>query len=202
MDHQLKRHADMHQTPEDLTRSILDFWFGPLGVDGQYARQDSWFRVDPAFDAACSARFRADAADAARGALDALMNTPEGSLALVLLLDQLPRNIYRGHRNAFAADAKAREVADAAIAHGHDQRLPKGQRLFLYLPFEHSEDLADQERAVRLIARLDDAEQLRWAERHRDVIARLGRFPHRNRILGRISSAEEAAFLERPGASF
>jgi uncharacterized protein (DUF924 family) len=113
----------------------------------------------------------------------------------VLLLDQMPRNIYRGRPEAFAADGAARAVAGRALGRGFDAPLPVERRLFLYLPFEHSEDLADQQRAVALIGGLGDPDWLHWAERHRAVIARFGRFPHRNRILGRPDTAEEAAFL-------
>jgi uncharacterized protein (DUF924 family) len=185
-----------------LTHRVLDFWFGPVDTEGRYARQATWFRADPAFDSACNAAFGQETARAAVGELDGLTATREGSLALVLLLDQFPRNIYRGQAQAFSADAKAREVARKSLARGDDQLLSKRQRLFLYLPFEHSEDLTDQELAVRLVATLGDLEQLRWAERHRDLIARFGRFPHRNAILGRVSTPEEAAFLKRPGSSF
>ena len=127
-------------------------------------------------------------------------------MALVLLLDQMPRNIERGGPLAFAADAKARAVARQAIARGYDRDLPPHRRPFLYLPFEHSEDLADQEEALRLFARLPEGEyrerQLDHARRHHAVIARFGRFPHRNAALGRISTAEEEAFLASPDAPF
>ncbi len=138
----------------------------------------------------------------ARGELDGLQASAEGSLTLVLLLDQLPRNIHRGRPEAFAADEKARAVARRAIERGFDKELAKPQRLFLYLPFEHSESLADQDLALELISPLCDEEQTYWARRHHDVIARFGRFPHRNGILGRGSTAEEMAFLNSPEPSF
>lgn len=113
-----------------------------------------------------------------------------------------PRNIHRGRPEAFAGDARARDVARHALARGFDQRLAAVQRLFLYMPFEHSEDMADQDLAVALIGALRSDEQTRWARLHRDVIARFGRFPHRNRILGRPSTPDEEAFLQEPGSRF
>jgi uncharacterized protein (DUF924 family) len=186
----------------DATRQVLDFWFGAPTRDGDYEHRSSWFCAEPAFDAECLARFGALCAMAAADELGGLQNSAEGSLALVLLLDQFPRNIHRGRPEAFAADSKARQVSRRAIARGFDGKLPRLQRLFLYLPFEHSEDLADQDLAVRLIGSLGDEEQTYWVSRHRDVIARFGRFPHRNAILGRENTAEEEAFLKRPGSSF
>ena len=118
------------------------------------------------------------------------------------MLDQLPRNIHRGRPEAVAADEKARAVARRAIERGFDKELAKPRRLFLYLPFEHSESLADQDLALELISALGDEEQTYWARRHRDAIARFGRFPHRNAILGRDSTAEEMAFLNSPEPSF
>jgi uncharacterized protein (DUF924 family) len=186
----------------DAARQVLEFWFGAPTHDGGYEHRSRWFRAQAAFDAECLARFGALCAMAAASELEELQNSAEGSLALVLLLDQLPRNIHRGRAQAFAADGKAREVARRAIERGFDGRLSRLQRLFLYLPFEHSEDLADQDLAIRLIGSLGDEEQTYWARRHRDVIARFGRFPHRNAILGRENTAEEEEFLKSPGSSF
>ncbi|MCY1012744.1 DUF924 domain-containing protein [Nannocystis pusilla] len=124
-------------------------------------------------------------------------------MALVILLDQFPRNMFRGTPEAFASDAKAREVANAALDAGHEHALTQEERLFLYLPLEHSEELADQERCVELMRALDETPMwLDYAVRHRDVIARFGRFPHRNAVLGRESTAEECEFLMQPGSSF
>jgi uncharacterized protein (DUF924 family) len=141
-----------------------------------------------------------------------LNNTSRGRLALILLLDQLPRSIHRGTPEAFAQDAAARQVADSGLAAGADRLLRPIERLFFYLPFEHSEDLADQHRSVRLFRELGESVLesqrdvfsgfLDYAVRHREVIERFGRFPHRNRILGRESTPEELAFLEEPGSSF
>lgn len=174
---------------------VLAFWFServaPL-----------WFRSDPALDAEIRERFGALVTAAAAGELDDWLETPEGALALVILLDQFPRNIYRGTPAAFAADAKARAVADRALARGHDHQLAPARRMFLYLPFEHSEQLADQERSLALFTALGDAELLDYAVRHREIIARFGRFPHRNAVLGRPSTIEEQAFMTQPGSAF
>jgi uncharacterized protein (DUF924 family) len=179
----------------DAIHDILEFWFG-------VADRKAWFEVDPAFDAAISERFRELVLPATAGAHDAWARTPEGALALILLLDQFPRNIHRGTPMAFASDAKAREIARDALQAGTDRKLPLDRRPFLYLPFEHSERLDDQELCCRLMATLENPEMLDYAERHRRIIARFGRFPHRNRILGRVSSPEEEAFLLEPGSSF
>ncbi len=174
---------------------VLRFWFEETPPDRR-------FRADPKFDAEIARRF-GDAVEAAgRGELDHWQETPEGALALVVLLDQFPRNIHRGSPRAFAFDAKAREVARRAIAAGFDRKLPRGRRAFFYLPFEHSEDLTDQVRAVHLFATLGDEGLLDWAFRHWRIVARFGRFPHRNAVLGRTSTPEEERFLATPGSGF
>jgi len=169
---------------------VIDFW----SVAG-FAR---WFGKDAGFDADFRRRFLAAHETAASGALDSWAETPEGALALVILLDQFPRNAFRDSARMFATDAKALGIADAAIAAGHDQHIEEALRLFLYLPFEHSERIADQQRAVALISPLG-GEPLRYAEIHRDVIDRFGRFPHRNTLLGRVSTPEELDFLATGG---
>jgi uncharacterized protein (DUF924 family) len=174
---------------------LLAFWFAP-------ENRDRWFTPDPAFDAEIARRFAPLIADALAGRLAHWVEEPRGALALCLLLDQFPRNVWRGTPRAFAGDDQARRVAEEALARGHDQALAPEERLFLYLPFEHSESLADQERCVALMGQLGDAEWLDYAVRHRDIIARFGRFPHRNAILGRAGTAEELAFLQQPGSSF
>ena len=190
-----------HSSGDDTGRgrhdpaAVLAFWFAP----GNEVR---WFRADPSFDAAIARRFTASVEAASRRELDGWAARPDGSLALCLLLDQFPRNIWRGTPRAFSCDAMARAVAGAALAAGHDRDLTPAQRHFLFLPFEHSENLADQERCVALMHDLGDAEMLDYAQRHRDVIARFGRFPHRNAILGRQSSPAEIEFLQQPGSSF
>jgi uncharacterized protein (DUF924 family) len=140
---------------------------------------------------------------AARGEYDAWAKTAEGALALLILLDQFPRNLYRKSAHAFATDPKARGIARAAIAEGFDRQVEPLLRPFFYLPFEHSEDLADQEACVALCERLaqetGDEETLKWARLHLDIIARFGRFPHRNAVLGRTTTPEERAFLDEGG---
>jgi uncharacterized protein (DUF924 family) len=177
----------------DDVRALLAFWFETPDCEAR------WFKADAGFDAALGARFGKLAARAAEGELGDWAATVEGALALVLLLDQLPRNLHRGGAMAFAADGKARAAARAAISRGFDRALPPVRRQFLYLPFEHSEDPADQEEGLRLFASLPEGEFrdgcLDWARRHAQVIQRFGRFPHRNGALGRDSSADEAAFL-------
>lgn len=175
--------------------TVLDFWFDP-------ATKPHWFVKSDAFDHGVAERLGALLEQAAAGALDHWAETPEGLLALVILLDQVPRNVHRGTPAAFATDAKALALAERAVAQGLDKAVEPARRLFLYLPFEHAENLAAQEQAVALFATTGDAEYLDYAIRHRDVIARFGRFPHRNAILGRTSTTEELEFLEQPGSSF
>jgi uncharacterized protein (DUF924 family) len=178
---------------------ILLFWFGD-GSDPELERR--WFTQDAAFDEACRAGFFADQERAGAGALDSWQQTPAGALALILLLDQFPRNIFRGSPGAFATDAKARATAKAALARGFDLTLPAAYRPFLYLPFQHSENLADQEESVRLFHQLAAQEptmagHVQYAEHHLDVIRRFGRFPHRNAVLRRASTPQEMEFLGR-----
>jgi len=182
--------------------AVLEFWFGsPPGPS-----RTEWFRKDAAFDARIRERFGALHAAASRRELDSWRAQPESMLALVVVLDQFSRNLFRGDPRAFAQDAYARECAREALARGDDRSLLPVQRQFLYLPLEHSEDLADQERSVELMRALEPFEETRglteWAEKHRVIIARFGRFPHRNAALGRASTAEEIAFLAQPGSGF
>ncbi len=161
-----------------------------------------WFAKDEAFDAAIRERFEAAHHAAARGELATWAVTWEGALALLLLLDQFPRNLFRGSAHAFATDPMALSLAKAAIAAGHDQQAPAELRVFFYLPFEHSETLADQDRCVALCTALDavsGTEWIKWAKLHRDIVARFTRFPHRNAMLGRESTAEELQFLADGG---
>ena len=186
--------------------ALIDFWFAPPGAPSRFEQREIWFKVDPAFDAQCRERFgalreRAAAGDCADWALEG-----EPCLALILLLDQLPRNLFRGSAKAFATDALARNAARAALDRGFDRSLPASWRQFIYLPFEHSEDLADQELSVKLAATLARdpafARALDYAQRHHAIVARFGRFPHRNAALGRVSTAAEEAFLKEPNSSF
>lgn len=188
----------------DEQQALLEFWFGP--PDAAAEARAVWFAPDPAFDETLRHRFGALQARAGRGELDHWADTVPGALALVLLLDQLPRNLNRGLAAAFACDAKARAVARHAVSRGLDQALPPVQRQFLYLPFEHSESLAEQEEAVRLFAALPEGSFrdncVDFARRHHAIVARFGRFPHRNRALARPSTADEEEFLKEPGSSF
>ncbi|SFM55715.1 DUF924 family protein [Variovorax sp. OV329] len=172
-------------------QAVLDFW--------REAGPQKWFKKDEAFDAQFKARFEAAHEAAASGAFDHWGDSAEGSLALLVLLDQLPRNAWRNTARMYATDDKALEVARRAVDAGQDMQIEDpGLRAFFYLPFMHSESLADQERSVALCARAD-ANNLRFAKHHRDIVARFGRFPHRNEVLGRESTAEESAFLAEGG---
>ncbi|MEK9673224.1 MAG: DUF924 family protein [Rhodospirillaceae bacterium] len=182
----------------DLTDDILTFWFS----DGPVEDRAVWFKPDPDFDREIKARFADAAGRAAAGELDGMAETARGALALIILLDQMPRNLYRGDARAFAADGKALAVAEAAIAHGLDAQMNWAERMFLYMPYQHAEDLAVQDRSVELFALLGRPSTLEFAQKHRDIVARFGRFPHRNADLGRLSTADEQAFLTEHGRGF
>ena len=178
---------------------VLAFWFDEL-------EPADWFRKNEATDEKIRARFAElhaglTATLSDRGVAE-VIKTPRQALAAVIVLDQFPRNMFRGDPRAFETDALAREVAAEAVAAGHDGAMSTDERVFLYLPFEHSEDLADQHRAVELISALGNDEYTRYAIAHRDVIERFARFPHRNAILGRSSTAAEQAYLAEPGSGF
>ncbi len=174
---------------------ILAFW--------RQAGPSRWFKKDAAFDAAIRLRFEPTHHAAARGEYDAWRGGADGALALLILLDQFPRNLYRGSAHSWATDPLARHVAADAIERGHDRRTEPVLRGFFYLPFEHSENLADQHRSVALCEAMEaetgDAGNLKWAIQHRDIIVRFGRFPHRNAALGRQTTPEEQAFLDSGG---
>jgi uncharacterized protein (DUF924 family) len=159
----------------------------------------AWFRRSKAFDAEIRERFEALHHAAARGELDDWAKTAEGALALLLLLDQFPRNLYRDSPHAFATDPLARTVARAAADRGFDTQVDPELRQFFYLPFEHSERLEDQDHGVALCTASGDADLVKWANIHRDIIARYGRFPHRNASLGRGTTEAERAFLDEGG---
>jgi len=163
------------------------------------AGSDKWFKADDVFDGEIRARFTGTYEAAGRGALDHWEETADGTLALLLLLDQFPRNLFRGEARAYATDAPARAVSDRAIARGIDREFPIPERQFFYMPLMHSEDLAAQERCLALFRDGGDAPGIRHAEIHADIIRRFGRFPHRNRVLGRIATPEEQAFLDGGG---
>ncbi|MBS1162281.1 MAG: rane protein [Burkholderiaceae bacterium] len=185
---------------------VLDFWFGDgNGVDSR------WFRRSDAFDREIAARFGAAVESALAGGPERWAETSDGALALILLLDQFTRNMYRGTARAFAGDAQALALSRRLVATGEHLQLPPLRRWFAYMPLEHAEDLALQAQCVQLFEALVAdagphrealAGALDYARRHHDVIARFGRFPHRNAVLGRDSSAEEAAFLRQPGSGF
>lgn len=176
--------------------AVLGFWF----AEGMPER---WFVKDQAFDNEVRQALGAGYEDASAGHLDDWMSSARGCLALCILLDQAPRNLFRDDPRAFASDAQARNVLRHALDQGLQSELSQIERLFLYLPFEHSEDLQDQEECLRLTKALDqDPSWYDYAVMHRDIIARFGRFPHRNAVLGRETTAEEAAFLNEPNSSF
>jgi uncharacterized protein (DUF924 family) len=179
----------------DWVAEVLGFWFGEL-------RPSDWFAKSDALDASIRQRFAPLHARLAAGEARHLEPTPRIVLAAVIVLDQFSRNLYRDDARAFAADPTARELARRAIAQGADRGLSPAERLFLYLPFEHSEDRADQALAVRLVEALGDAGWTRYAQAHKDIIDRFGRFPHRNAALGRSSTPEELALLDTPMGRF
>ena len=178
-------------TSELSAQAVVDFW--------REAGPQKWFRKDEEFDAQFKARFEAAHEAAAAGALDGWADSPQGALALMVLLDQLPRNAWRNSARMYATDAKAVAIARKAVDAGFDMQIDDpGLRAFFYLPFMHSESLDDQERSVEL-CRNAGADNLRYAIHHRDIVARFGRFPHRNAVLGRESTAEERKFLDEGG---
>jgi uncharacterized protein (DUF924 family) len=195
-------------------REVLSFWFGESNDDAQTIAQNStrWWQANARFDTEIRMRFAALRDDAIAGDLDTWLHTPRGRLALIILVDQFSRNLFRNDARAYEHDALARHWCEDGLKIAADDALRPVERVFLYLPLEHSESVADQDLAVTLFRLLRDsvpaaqreafANFLRYAERHRNVIARFGRFPHRNLVLHRESSAEELRFLEQPGSSF
>ena len=182
----------------------MRFWFG---TDTDYGKaRKVWFEKNPAFDLEIRERFLPLHEYAAAGELDEWRARPGDCLALVIALDQYPRNLFRGQARAFACDAQALDAARYALGLGHDADMLPVERLFLYLPFEHSESLEDQWRAIALIARLapwpETADTVPYAVRHWEIVRRFGRFPHRNAALGRTSTPEEIEFLKQPGSGF
>ena len=193
---------------------VLDFWFGPADDAGRGPTREAWFRKDAAFDAEIGRRFgplieaalRADDSDVT---LDWITQPLQAlpALARLIVLDQFTRNHFRTTARAFAGDAQALHIARALVATGRDRALTGVQRQFVYLPFEHAEDLSYQRTSVQLFLQLAQDEPalaglVDWARRHHDIVARFGRFPHRNALLGRASSDDELAFLQTPGAGF
>lgn len=193
---------------------ILDYWFGPAAPVDEMAKRQAplWWQKDPERDHEIETRFKSTIRAASAGALEERCATPRGTLSLILLVDQMRRNIYRDRPDAFAADARARAWTESLLTDRKDRELAPLERVFAYLPLEHSESVADQARCVTLYEELRDAADpadrdavagyVGFAEAHAKIIVRFGRFPHRNAILGRVSSAEELAFLKEPGSSF
>jgi uncharacterized protein (DUF924 family) len=187
-------------------RDVLQFWFGrPEDIDYGKPRK-FWFIKNPDMDNEIKSRFETTYRAAARGELNHWQTSPLTCLALIIVLDQFPRNMYRGHPLAFATDSQALKIARNAIEQNYDRQLLPVQRWFIYLPLEHSENLAHQETAVKLFASLennpDNQRSLEYARQHLKVIQQFGRFPHRNQILKRESTPEELKFLQQPGARF
>ena len=185
---------------------VLDFWFGREGEPGYGEFRTAWFEKNPAFDEEVRDRFLGAHEDAAAGLYDGWLEEARGALALAILLDQFPRNMFRGDPRTYATDEKAREVARYALERALDRELPPFQRQFLYMPFMHSEDLEDQRRSVELFRALADepgaTDVTEYAVGHMEIVRRFGRFPHRNEVLGRATTPEEAEFLKGPGSSF
>jgi len=174
---------------------VLRFWL-------EETASETWFRKDAAFDQDLRQRFLQTHATVKSLALEACLTDANTALAAVIVLDQFSRNLFRDTPQAFACDAAALSLAQAAIAKGFDAQVSARARLFFYLPFEHAEDLAAQSRCVALMATLADPELVKWAEAHKQIIDRFGRFPHRNAVLGRTSTPQEVAFLAQPGSAF
>lgn len=181
----------MTETPE----TVLAFWFDEL-------TPEDWFVKNDDLDRRITDRFTGLHLALSRGISEEWRATPEARLALIIVFDQFPRNIYRASPLAFATDALALKEAKSALAIGADQSVGEDRRAFFYMPFEHAEDIAEQVRCVALFEALGNANYLDYAHRHHDVIKRYGRFPHRNDILGRTSTAEEKTYLAEPGAGF
>ena len=190
----------------DRWEDIYDFWFGAPGSDAHGEVREMWFRGGPEVDREISDRFADDYRRAAAGELDGWRDAPRSAVALVVLLDQFPRNIFRGDPQSFAADGRALSVANHIVASPWHDDLLAVERVFAYLPFEHSEDIADQERCVALFVAMEDhpsrEEWLDYAVQHKVIIEQFGRFPHRNAILGRANTPEEDAWLSSTDQRF
>lgn len=187
-------------------QAVLDFWFGKP-KEAEYGKpRKFWFTKSLETDRKITSRFKTTYQAAEAGELNHWRKSPLSCLALIIVLDQFPRNIYRGKPQAFATDYLALEIANYALKNNYDNQLLPVQRWFIYLPLEHSEDLADQKKAIELFSSLkDDSDSkstIDYAQKHFEVIKRFGRFPHRNRILGRKSTPEEIEFLQQLGSGF
>lgn len=194
--------SEARQMELTLTRRVLDFWLGEEDSDVYGSSRKEWFVKDPDFDNQIRDKFLEDVEAAIDGGFGRMAETQMGCLALIILLDQFPRNLFRGSERAFAGDRRALSLANESVRMGFDQGLPQSTQMFFYLPFEHSESLDDQRRCIELFKAAGNEDLLKWAVAHHDIIARFGRFPHRNAALGRQSTPEEIAFLEEPDSSF
>jgi len=187
-------------------REVLDFWFGREGEEGYGEYRQAWFTKDAEFDREVRDRFESVHEEAAAGRLEGWKDEAQSCLALIIALDQFPRSMFRGDPKTHATDADAAAAARHAVEHAYDRELPSFQRLFVYMPFMHSEDLEDQRFSVELFqglaAETGSEDLLGYAVRHMEIVERFGRFPHRNQILGRETTPEEAKFLTEPGSSF
>ncbi|HEV2094071.1 MAG TPA: DUF924 family protein [Rubrobacter sp.] len=192
----------MPSSPAD----VLAFWFGREGEPGYGEFRSEWFQKDEAFDREVTNRFGDLYEQAAAGRLDGWREEAESCLAFVILLDQFPRNMFRGDARTHATDGEALDAAKYATERGLDRELPTFQRMFLYMPFMHAENVEDQRRSVELFEGLaaepGGPDVVEYAVGHREIVERFGRFPHRNAILGRETTPEEAEFLTQPGSSF
>ncbi len=187
-------------------REVLDFWFGREGEEGYGEYRQAWFTKDAEFDREVRDRFESVHEEAAAGRLEGWKDEAQSCLALIITLDQFPRNMFRGDPKTHATDADAVAVAQHAVEHAYDRELPSFQRLFVYMPFMHSEGLEDQRFSVELFqglsAETGSEDLLRYATRHMEIVERFGRFPHRNQVLERETTPEEAEFLTEPDSSF
>jgi uncharacterized protein (DUF924 family) len=199
--------SDAGSRVDDDVQAVLDFWFGPPGSEAFATQRKIWFAKDAAFDRLVAKRFGGTIEQALRGELDRWADASASALARILLLDQFTRNAFRDQARAYAGDAQALAAASAMVGSRLDEGLPPFMRAFVYMPYEHAEGLAMQDEAIRLFSRLAVAApalapMLEYAHKHRRVIECFGRFPHRNAILGRASTAEETAYLAQPGSRF
>ena len=179
----------------EIQIQVLNFWFGEPGSPDYDSVKPFWFSGGPSLDREITEKFKEAYKLALSGSLDSLAETPEGSLALIILLDQFPRNMFRGQPQAFSSDSQALKFAKNAISKGFDKKMNSVQKMFLYMPFQHSEDLKDQVASVELAKGLDSPGTLNYAQKHYDIIKEFGRFPHRNQTLGRENTPKENTYL-------